>query len=194
MIFKKLESCISNVPAGSVFVEIGSDRFEGSTAELDRLAGSYQTKLITVDILPEARQRLSGQLVNTEFVVASGRSWAKLYQGPPISVLYLDNFDYIWDTKENNPHIYRQVADYASRGIQMTNQTCQIEHMAQMIHLYPHLTTDAVVMFDDTYRINDCWVGKCGPCVVYLLSQGYEILHTTTDCGVIMKKIEVETL
>jgi hypothetical protein len=189
MIYQKIESYISHVPSGSVFVEIGSDRYEGSTAELDRLAGLYQSKLITVDILPEARHRLADQLTNTEFVIDDGKQWAMNYQGPSIACLYLDNFDYIWNTMENtNIHIHKQIEDYAARGVQMTNQNCQIEHLTQLIYLYPHLLPDSVVMFDDTYLHNDCWTGKCGPGVVYLQAQGWKILEHTTDTGVILKR------
>ena len=191
MIFQRLERHITDVPTGSVFVEIGSDRYEGSTAELDRLAGVYKTRSITVDILPEAKQRLSGQLLNTEFVVADGAQWAQHYQGPSIACLYLDNFDYMWNVDERytNEQIKRQAEDYAKMGMRMTNQNCQQQHMSQMISLYPHLTQDAVVMFDDTYMINDCWIGKCGPCVVYLTALGWTVVEQTQDTGVIMKKI-----
>lgn len=191
MIFQRLERHITHVPGGSVFVEIGSDRYEGSTAELDRLAGLYLTRLITVDILPEAKCRLGGQLLNTEFVITNGTTWARGYQGPLIACLYLDNFDYMWNVNERytNEHIRRQAEDYAKMGMEMTNQRCQQEHMTQMISLYPFLSKHAVVMFDDTYQINDCWVGKCGPAVVYLLAQGWNIVEQTRDTGVIMKKI-----
>jgi len=187
-IFRKLESCIVDPMVGSVFVEIGSDRGEGSTRELDRLAGKYQTRLITVDVLPSAQQHLSSELSNTEFVIASGSKWARAYQGSPISCLYLDNFDYIWDINENHIPTQHQMAEYANRGETMTNQNSQIEHMAQMLALYPHLTPDAVVMFDDTYQVNDCWIGKCGPAVVFLQAQGWGIVERTTDCGVILKR------
>jgi hypothetical protein len=189
MIYQQLETYITNVPPGSVFVEIGSGKYEGSTIELDRLAGLYQSKLITVDVISDAQQRWSTQLAHTEFVVDDGGSWAKNYKGPPIACLYLDNFDYIWNIGENdNLHINRQVVEYANRGVQMTNQNCQINHMTQMIYLYTHLLDDSVVMFDDTYLMNDCWVGKCGPAVVYLLSLGWKILLQTTDTGVILKR------
>jgi hypothetical protein len=188
-IFKRLEPYVTPSP-GSVFVEIGSDRHEGSTHELDRLAGQYQTRLISVDILPQARQRLSSSLVNTDFVVASGSAWARDYQGPSIACVYLDNFDYIWDINETDHiHTQRQVIEYADRGMVMNNQNSQIEHMSQLIALYPHLAPDAVVMFDDTYQFNDCWIGKCGPGVVFLQAQGWKVVERTTDCGIIMKKI-----
>jgi len=188
-IFKKLEPHIVNVDPGSVFVEIGSDRGEGSTHELDRLAGEHSVRLITVDILPNAKQHLQSALPNTDFVVASGSEWAQQYQGAPIACVYLDNFDYIWDNNKTG-HIptQQQMAEYAGRGKTMTNQNSQIEHMAQMLGLYPHLAPGAVVMVDDTYQVNDCWIGKCGPVVVFLQAQGWSIVERTLDCGVILKK------
>jgi hypothetical protein len=51
------------------------------------------------------------------------------------------------------------------------------------------LTPTAVVAFDDTYCWNDCWVGKCGPAVVYMLASGWRVVEQTLDCGVILKKI-----
>ena len=173
-----------------VFVEIGSDRGEGSTAWLDALAKDHNTKLITVDISPKAKGHLESQLPDTEFVVQSGSDWADDFyeSGQGIAVLYLDNFDYIWDINEVRPAIKLQMADYANRGIPMTNQACQIEHLKQLMLLYPCLVQDAVVAFDDTYCYNDCWIGKCGPAVVYLLACGWEVVHQTIDCGVVLTR------
>ena len=189
-IFKKLEPHLIDLEPHSVFVEIGSDHGEGSTGELDRLCGLHGKKLVTVDISPVAKQMLSSSLVNTEFVVQSGSEWAQQYKGPPISCLYLDNFDYIWDTKDICSHkpTMNQIHEYSTRGQCMNNENCQIEHMKQMIFLYPHLTPNAVVMFDDTYLFNDCWIGKCGPAVVFLLTHGWNIVEKTTDTGVILRK------
>lgn len=75
---------------------------------------------------------------------------------------------------------------YSNMGMVMDNQNCQTIHMSQMLSLYPHLEQDAVVMFDDTYKINDCWVGKCGGAVLFLLAHGWRIEKHTTDCGVLM--------
>lgn len=185
-IYKKLDSYISSVLSDSIFVEIGSDRWKGSTYELDRMAGRHSTRLVSVDILPDAKNRLEHRLSNTDFVIANGTVWAQEYRGPSISCLYLDNFDYIYDVNEINSSIEKQKSMYAEAGIVMNNQNCQVVHMSQMISLYPYLTENAVVMFDDTYRINDCWVGKCGAAVIFLLAQGWHIKEKTTDCGVVM--------
>lgn len=179
-----------NPSANGVFVEIGSDRGEGSTEWLDALAADHNKKLITVDISNKARGHLESKLLNTEFVIRSGSEWADdfAHNWTDIDVLYLDNFDYIWDINEVRPAIQLQMADYAERGILMTNQECQIEHLKQLMLLYPCLSPTAVVAFDDTYCYNDCWIGKCGPAVVYLLACGWEVVHQTLDCGVILTR------
>jgi hypothetical protein len=183
-----------NTDVSGVFVEIGSDRGEGSTVFLNQLAAQHNTKLITVDVSSKAKSRWQHQLTNTEFVVQSGSEWAKQVElHSKIDVLYLDNFDYIWDINEVRPAIQLQMAEYTERGMPMTNQACQIEHLAQMISLYPKLSPGAVVAFDDTYCYNDCWIGKCGPAVVYLLAQGWQVVQQTLDCGIILKKLDIQT-
>ena len=173
-----------------VFVEIGSERGEGSTVWLDALAAERNTKLITVDISGKAQGHWADKLPNTEFVVQSGSDWADnfAHNWTDIAVLYLDNFDYIWDINEVRSAIQIQMADYADRGTPMTNQACQIEHLKQLMLLYSCLAPDAVVAFDDTYCYNDCWIGKCGPAVVYLLACGWEVVHQTLDCGVVLTR------
>ena len=189
-IYKKIDQYFEPTARG-VLVEIGSDRGEGSTDHLARLARQYQKKLITVDILPKAQMRLANQLTNVEFAVASGSDWAGnfAHSWTDIDVLYLDNFDYIWDINNVSQPIQIQMHEYSQRGVSMTNQACQIEHLRQLLLLYPSLTPTAVVAFDDTYCWNDCWVGKCGPAVVYLMACGWKVVEQTLDCGVIMKKV-----
>jgi len=190
-IFNSLDQYMPANPQG-VFVEIGSDRYEGSTNILAGLAKKYGTKLISVDVSSESQDRLQHGFDNVEFIIESGSTWASEYArlGTNIAVLYLDNFDYLYDVNDANtdPRIQQQIASYADRGIDMNNVNCQIEHMKQLISLMPKFTSDTLIIFDDTYQLNGCWVGKCGPCVIYLLCLGYEVLEWTTDCGMIMKK------
>jgi hypothetical protein len=67
-IFKEIKNFVK--PSSGVFVEIGSERGEGSTHELDRLAKLHGTKLISVDISDSAKNRYQTQLPDVEFVVA----------------------------------------------------------------------------------------------------------------------------
>ena len=190
-IYQSIASYMPENPTG-VFVEIGSERGEGSTISLNNLAKQYNTKLISVDIVSDAKQRYSTELENTEFIVASGSEWAKEFatSWTDIAVLYLDNFDYIWDVNNVSAAIQIQMREYAGQGITMTNQNCQAEHMKQMVALKGCLAPNALVVFDDTYCYNDCWIGKCGPAVVYMQAHGWSVVHQTLDCGVIMKRLD----
>ena len=183
----------SHIQGRPVFVEIGSDRGEGSTEYLDRLAGQYHTKLYSVDILPKSQSKLSSTCVNTEFVVARGSDWSREFgsSATDIAVLYLDNFDYVWDITEVRPAIRQQQHLYADLGIEMTNQNCQVEHLAQMINLAGCMHPDGVIVFDDTYCVNDCWIGKCGPAVVYMKTRGWRVVWDY-DCGVVMRRVDSE--
>ena len=184
LIYQAIESHLPETCTG-VFVEIGSDRGEGSTGFLYNVAVQKHTKLISVDIDPRARLR--NDPVGPEYVTADAGTWTLGFD-QPISLLYLDNFDYIWNIASVAPAQQAQMAQYAARGQIMTNQNCQIAHMQQLLNLYDKLLPDCVVVMDDTYCVNDCWIGKCGPGVVFLRAQGWHIQYQSLDCGVILSR------
>lgn len=190
-IFQLTEKYLPPANSENIFVEIGSDRWEGSTEYFANLAVTSSTILHTVDIDSEAQRRLS-QVPGIVWHKGIGSEWtAKVFPelNKKISCLYLDNFDYNWDTRQINEMIVQQQQQYQQNfGLLMNNQNCQIEHFQQMQHLYPFMSDCSVVVLDDTYQINDCWVGKSGPVVIFLLANGYEIKETTTDCGVILTR------
>lgn len=191
LVYKEITEFLpSTIDGDHVFVEIGSDRGEGSTVYLDMLSQQYQTKLYSVDILPDAKTKLDQVCLNTEFVVSPGSTWAKSFalKKQPISVLYLDNFDYTWNINAIDELRYWQEL-YHGLGLTMTNQQCQIEHLEQMIALAGNMHHDGVIVFDDTFRFNDCWIGKCGPAVVYMMTLGWKVVWDH-KCGVIMRKVD----
>jgi hypothetical protein len=59
MTFKKAEQWLPTVGDNAVFVEIGSDRYEGSTTLFAELAVKNGTVLHTVDLLAEPQQRVN---------------------------------------------------------------------------------------------------------------------------------------
>lgn len=192
LVYQQIEKFFpADIVGHHVMVEIGSDRGEGSTQYIDALAKKYNTKLYSVDILSKAKNRLEESCTNTEFVVAPGSEWAQDFylKSHDISVLYLDNFDYIWDIAEVRPAIRKQQYHYESMGLQMTNQNCQVEHLKQMIALAECMHPQGVIVFDDTYCVNDCWIGKCGPAVVYMKTRGWQVVWHE-NCGVVMRRVD----
>jgi len=85
-IYKDINNFLPQTPRG-VFVEIGSDRGEGSTQTLAVMAQQHNTRLITVDISSKAQSRLSHTLTNTDFVVASGSAWARDFANTHTNIL-----------------------------------------------------------------------------------------------------------
>ncbi len=184
MTFKRAEQWLPVVGPDDVFVEIGSDRYEGSTTYFAELAVKNGTVLHTVDLLaePQARINRSGQVPGIVWHQADGYEWAKDVfpsLGKRISCLYLDNFDYDWNITQPNSNIQKQKQEYQERfGIEMNNMNCQVAHLQQMMTLLPYMNQRSIVVCDDTYLSNDCWIGKCGTVVVYLVSHGYRIVDT----------------
>ena len=176
--------------SGEVIVEIGSDRWEGSSAYFADLANTHDMKFITVDLDPgaELRLRRTVQPEHThlvEFVQGEGTTWTKQYQGPSIKVLYLDNFDWDWQTNRNQSMIQEQISWYKDQGIVMNNINCQTAHITQMVNLLPHMSDRCIVCIDDTYEYNGVFIGKGGAVLPYLLGQHFEII-AARDYGVIL--------
>lgn len=185
-LYQQCQEHVTITGPGSAVLEIGSDRWEGSTVWLADLATNYDMDFYSVDIDNSAQQRIKHPKIT--WYISEGVHWCESVLpslGRKIGLVYLDNFDYDWRVGDNNPMIQQQKAEYLSRNVVMHNQNCQITHMKQMISILPHTVPGSVAVFDDTYRINECWVGKCGPVVIWLLAQGWR-LETAKDHGVIM--------
>lgn len=176
--------------SGEVIVEIGSDRWEGSSAYFADLANTHDMKFISVDLDEDARNRLRKTIAPehshlVEFVQAEGTVWTKSYQGSPIQVLYLDNFDWDWRTDRKQTMIQDQIQWYHAKGIVMNNINSQTAHVTQMVNLLPRMSQRCLVCVDDTYEYNGVYIGKGGAVVPYLLGQGFGIL-AAEDYGVIL--------
>ena len=91
------------------------------------------------------------------------------------------------------PDVYAKLsydgeANYNQHGLtELSNNNCQIEHFTQLYYLYNWLSDDCVVVFDDTFRYNDCWIGKNGTGVVFLQLMGFIIVEENST-GVILKR------
>lgn len=232
-VYQHSHEFINKTACSGVFVEIGCERGEGSTKYFAELAQHHNTKLHAVDILPNAQNEVVHSSI--EWHVIDGATWCRdqfpLFK-QKISLLYLDNFDFIhnhkiiheplwteevystikgqfwpdkfapyhdmpdWVKKESIKILKTSESEllggiserYKDFGFEFSNNNCQIEHLKQLLFLHPFFTDDCLIVFDDTFEFNDCWVGKNGPGVVFLQTQGFEIIFKKHD-GVIMKKI-----
>jgi hypothetical protein len=189
-LYQQVGRHLSGTFPGEVIVEIGSDRWEGSSAYFADLANTHNMQFISVDLDEDARHRLRKTISPdhsdlTEFVQAEGTQWTAKYQGSKIRALYLDNFDWDWRTDRQQQMIQTQVQWYQQQGLVMNNINSQTAHVTQMVNLLPHMTDRCVVCVDDTYKYNGVFIGKGGAVVPYLLGQGFGIL-AAENYGVIL--------
>lgn len=180
---------ITYVDPNTVWVEIGSERGEGSTINLLAQAKKFNIKLHTVDISDHCSSRFRDP--NLICHVSAGSQWTKQYTaqiGKKISLLHLDNFDWIWNPYNIDPFIKQQIEDYKNNyNMLMNNQRCQLEHFQQLSDLMPWLADDCLIAMDDTFLERGVWSGKCGPIVTYLKVNGYRIVATNAG-GTVMAK------
>lgn len=178
------------VEPDSVFVEIGSDRGEESTQALAGQAETYGTILHSVDIDDYASRTIQHPALICH--VATGSAWVKnVYPtiDKKISLLHLDNFDWIWDINNIPNWIAHQITEYREKfNVVMNNENCQQEHLEQLLGLAPWLADECLVLMDDTFLHNGGWTGKCGPGVVYLKTLGFRVVKLLPTNGVVLAR------
>ena len=70
-----------------------------------------------------------------------------------------------------------QIKSYAARGVEMTNENSQKEHLAQALHCQHYMSPQSVIFCDDTWPDpfnNEKFDGKCGTAVPLFLAAGYK--------------------
>lgn len=175
-------------PSRSIIVEIGSERGEGSTAWFDTVAKELNKDFYSVDVTDYASTTLT-HLENTNFIItSSGSKWAK-DNTKTISVLYLDNYDWISTMNSIRPIEQQMIDEYNNRGVSMTNFDCQREHLEQMVNCMPCMDEQSIVICDDTPfdKSSGVYFGKNGSVIPYLVIHGYKIAYSGNN-GVILTR------
>jgi hypothetical protein len=194
LIYQHTADFVKNIKEDEVILEIGSDRWEGSTAYLAAMAHLYKSHLHTVDVNLDTARRLKQLLAYPldacyTFHESTGESltsmWAVATGGKNIRVLYLDNFDWDWEVGTNGDMIAEQKEWYRRQGMEMSNINSQVSHLTQMINLMPWINARSIIAIDDTYLYNGVFIGKGGAVVPYLLTQGFKVIKIH-DNGVIL--------
>ena len=175
------------IPAeNTIAVEIGSERGEGSTAFIRDWCKRFNIEFHTVDVLDHAKKHFE-TLQQTDgiafHVVNTGHEWCRdrlPVLNKPISILYLDNFDWIDPVNLQYQWLHDQIAAYAERGVVMNNENCQEEHRLQAVYCLPHMAESSIVIIDDTwqdYNSPTGWNGKCGTAIPVFLQAGYTAIY-----------------
>ena len=201
--YKQVEQYLDQIDLGA-WIEIGVDRGEGSTRFFENLAKTKATKFYGVDAdenqIARARAVLSsqGQMVlgtdgqfylaagslpdHIELTHAFGEQFLANLTPQPISLVYLDNFDWdYWVGGEEEsfvPAVKQHYRDYM--GTEMTNINSQKAHLAQAMLLMPMMAANSIIVCDDTwYHPNEgVFIGKCSTVIPYLMLNGFELLDS----------------
>jgi len=189
--YRNTEQFLDRIDSGA-WVEIGVDRGEGSTQFFADLAGQRGVKFYGVDAHPDQIKQAQNTLGQSgtlpdhiELVHAFGqdflRSYATSHQGEPISMVYLDNFDWnYWLATPEEPFVPGQRQMYKDvMGTEMNNLNSQLTHLIQAIHLMPLMSDNSIIVCDDTWwePREGMFLGKCSAALPFLLTQGYQLLH-----------------
>lgn len=177
--YTKLENIELSTNDNNIVVEIGSENGDGSSLWLYDWATKHNIEFYSVDVEHRMREKTYSQI--NWIVASSGSDWCKnVLPGlnKTIKVLYLDNFDWIWDENDLVPEMKIQIENYAKRGIVMNNQNCQEEHRLQIEYCLPYLDKQSVVIMDDTFYNNNMWDGKCAKVIPLLIENGFKIHGT----------------
>jgi hypothetical protein len=181
-------------------VEIGSYRWEGSTIFFRDWAMPRKLDFHTVDVCDDARIyiRQHGTTDGINFhITEAGSIWARDVLptiGKQIKVLYLDNFDWLYEPRQ--PYMDVQIASYAARGVEMTNENSQKEHRAQALHCQHYMSPQSVIFCDDTWPVpfnSGKFDGKCGTAVPLFLEAGYKSVHEQ-GAMILYRGIEISEL
>lgn len=187
-IFKKIPEYLDKLqPLNGTIVEIGTSRpgDDQSSGYLYNLANRLGIEFITCDIAPTYTKAMCEQGITA--VCLPGEQFLLDYT-KPISIAYLDGYD--WNWKPTNMELWQvEQREYyrINFNISLNNTDCQMSHLVQAMRIEQLAAENSLIVFDDTwwYREFDIYLGKGGAAVPYLKSKGYEELHSE-EYGTIM--------
>lgn len=162
-------------------VEVGSERGEGSTGWLHRYATDHGLYFATIDVHP-GRSKAADRIAPGHARCAQGRD--ELRRIRPISVAYLDGFDWIPSGHERSRWIATQRDEYTTLGYELTNENAQREMLEEAHQVVRNAAPRCAVICDDTWGR---WNGKGGWAVPYLRENGFRLVssgrRTATSLG-----------
>ena len=171
-----------------MILEIGSDQNEGSTEFFNGLAVNQEIPFYTVDVVDIGQYKFQHLDSIIWQISESGSYWTKTVLptlNKKIKVLYLDNYDWC------NPGLFADEikSRYAERTVNWSNMGSQVEHVSQMINCLPYMSSQSLIICDDTPLVehSGTYTGKCGAVVPLLLANNYRIVYSGNN-GVILAR------
>lgn len=159
---------------GEVILEVGSERGDGSSAYLAKLAGERNVPFISIDPDPETAQKALD--VGATVIVTLAEDYLPHWDFGPPRFVWADGHDwpYSWHTPTDE-HMQRCVERYRHWGAQVTREASAAAHLALVRALEVVAPPGCVVAFDDTWRCDLQWQGKGMTAVPWLAERGWVV-------------------
>ena len=178
MQFEEIYNHIDKIDIVHDILEIGSDRTDGSTPVLAKIARDTNKILYSVDMDPK---NIS---INTEkykddpvkFYNLKGEDFLDQNKDLKFSIVLLDNFDWNWDPYNMPDWMEYLISSYKEDfNLEMNNVNSQQAHLLQCLKLTDMFAEQCMVICDDTWWEDKkgIYLGKCGAAIPYLLSLGF---------------------
>lgn len=168
---------------GSI-VEIGTTRFEGSTDFFAGLVLGYEKfQHHAVDFDPDAYKACkiySDKIPNSHAYCMTGEQFLQEVfptLNEKICYAYLDNFDYNFNPITPD-WIVVQKDRYQELGVEMNNENSEKAHLEQAQLIQPYVADKCVIQLDDTYKVNDKWIGKGTRAVPWLIENNWQLVYS----------------
>ena len=186
--------------SSGIVVEIGSSReentSESSTEFFNTLCKKLNLPFYSVDFSPKSHQ-IAKSIVGRYAILMDGKlfleSLESLTGASKIAILYLDNFDVVY----NSTHLAslsRRIGDaYERNGEVLTNERSAAVHFEQLKVALPRMSELSIIVIDDTLQKEGSpngWWGKGAYCVDFLLKIGWKLV-ISDDNGVLLTSPEL---
>lgn len=172
-------------------VEIGSAResvdVESSTHYFRELSRRLNSEFFSVDF-SEQSNALARALIGSNAILSDGKVFLenfRTFSKLEISILYLDNFDIIYNEKHEKSLRSRVGTAYAEHGEELSNQRSAEVHLEQARASISLLGKQNIIICDDTKLQDGLWWGKGALVVPFLLARDYKIKEQSED-GVLL--------
>ena len=180
---------MADFTTGLTFLEVGSDRGEGSTKVLAELALSLGMKFVTVDMDDAVSDKVRPvvEAVHPEFmaICAKGEDYILTLPDNSIAVAYLDAYD----TMPPDRMLPADMAQPYSRLGGWKNHEAWRMHLIASMALDFKLVPGGLLCFDDTWRKNGVWASRSKGYMAlpWLLANGYrEVAYV--DGSILLRK------
>ena len=163
----------------SSVLEVGSDRFEGSTAHFNDVCRGINKPFYSVDVEPGANDRAKS-IIGDKAYLMKGEDFIRNVVptlNTKFSFVFLDNFDFLiksfkWEWEDHTKNVYDKL------GMQLNNENSQSTHLEQTKLILPYLEEDGIIGFDDTWqKANGTFDGKGGTAVPWLIQNGFHVIE-----------------